>query len=190
MDFEARANELLGMNEGRAVDVDLRRRVAEGLRLAAEAENGAVRIAALEARIAKLERSEEQLVTERDAALSSARANPPNKPSSPTWPIVLQFAAMMEAKLDRNRHKGNREGWLRDTPVALLVRLYEETCELRDAIAEGHTAAFVAEEAADVANFAMMLADVVLTNAKIASMATNPIYTPPANTGTNEGAAP
>lgn len=89
---------------------------------------------------------------------------------SPTWPIVLEFAKRMEAKLAENRHKGNREGWINDDPLALLVRLREETTELQiameTAVVRLHeslnrkgAANNVADEAADVANFAMMLAD-------------------------------
>ncbi len=83
----------------------------------------------------------------------------------------------MEAKLEKNRHKGNREGWLNDDIDDLLERLREELCELDDAICEGHVrmheplnaawmAAKVADEAADVANFAMMIADWHLERAK------------------------
>lgn len=77
----------------------------------------------------------------------------------------------MENKLARNRHKGNREGWINDDPESLLKRLREETRELETAMSvakvrmwEGrsnasHAANDVADEAADIANFAMMIAD-------------------------------
>ncbi len=84
---------------------------------------------------------------------------------SPTSPYVLAFAELMEAKLEANRHKGNREGWMKASPNALLERLREELVELIWAL-RGTTLepgpdalAAVAHEAADVANFAMMIAD-------------------------------
>ena len=89
---------------------------------------------------------------------------------STTWPLVLEFAKRMEAKLEKNRHKGNREGWLGDDIDDLLDRLREETVELDTAICIGHVrmneslnapfmAQQIADEAADVANFAMMISD-------------------------------
>lgn len=68
-------------------------------------------------------------------------------------PEVARFAQLMERRLRANDHKG---GWRGDTPHALLRRLREETDELYLAI----TAEDVGNEAADVANFAMMIADV------------------------------
>lgn len=93
---------------------------------------------------------------------------------SQTWPYVLAFARRMEAKLEKNRHKGNREGWLGDAPETLLGRLREEVRELELALMpglggmnplqleqlnRGDIAERRANEAADVANFAMMIAD-------------------------------
>lgn len=69
-------------------------------------------------------------------------------------PEVRAFADAMEEQLSANDHKG---GWQRDTALSLLRRLREETTELARAIGgEGD----VLKEAADVANFAMMIADV------------------------------
>lgn len=89
---------------------------------------------------------------------------------SPTFPYVLWFAEKMEAKLEQNRHKGDRAGWLKDDIDDLLERLREEVCELDTAICEAHgmikdperaawAARTVAGEAADVANFALFIAD-------------------------------
>lgn len=78
---------------------------------------------------------------------------------SRTLPVVLAFARRMEAKLAKNRHKGDRGGWLKDTPSALLRRLKVETNELEKAI-QSNSCGDIANEAADVANFAMMIADV------------------------------
>lgn len=73
-------------------------------------------------------------------------------------PEVAAFANLMEQQLRANDHK---PGWKGDEPDALFRRLVEESSELEDAIY--HTVdgeAFVGKEAADVANFAMMIADV------------------------------
>lgn len=72
-------------------------------------------------------------------------------------PVVGRFVEALETKLDANEHKG---GWQNDTPQALLARLREETDELAAAIESGADAAHILGEAADVANFAMMVADV------------------------------
>ena len=77
---------------------------------------------------------------------------------SPTWPHVLAFAMRMEAKLAKNRRKGDRAGWLKDHPQALWDRINDEECELYAAIG-GEDPESVWNEAADVANFAMMVAD-------------------------------
>lgn len=87
---------------------------------------------------------------------------------SPTWPYVLAFAKRMEAKLAKNRHKGDRDGWIKYNPRDLLARLDEETTELDAALfAVARKDNIVAREreqiineAADVANFAMMIADI------------------------------
>ena len=67
---------------------------------------------------------------------------------------VAWFAAEMRMKLYENRHKG---GWRDCTTAYLLRRLLEEVGELVEAQADGRQIS--AEEAADVANFCMMLAD-------------------------------
>ncbi len=70
-------------------------------------------------------------------------------------PIVVAFSVEMERKLRFNDHKG---GWQDDTLMALLGRLREETNELQVAIGGG-SAEEVLDEAADIANFALMIAD-------------------------------
>lgn len=64
----------------------------------------------------------------------------------------------MEAKLAANRHKGDRPGWLALDLTVLARCLFNELDELEQALSHGDANA-VLEEAADVANFAMMLAD-------------------------------
>ncbi|KFC64011.1 hypothetical protein FG93_05521 [Bosea sp. LC85] len=81
-------------------------------------------------------------------------------------PEVLSFALLMERELRANDHKS---GWKGDCPDTLAERVEEEAEELRRASIDwmGHVAhserplsEAVAEEAADVANMAMMVADV------------------------------
>lgn len=87
-------------------------------------------------------------------------------------PEVRAFADLMEAQLRANDHK---PGWKRDHWIDLFYRLREETLELYDALRDADTydtsdrgarltreQVFVSagREAADVANFAMMIADV------------------------------
>lgn len=74
---------------------------------------------------------------------------------------VLAFAVDMEAKLDQNRHKGGPEGWRALDLTTLQKLLSDEVAELNGALALGNSAAIVSE-CADVANFAMMIADKVL----------------------------
>lgn len=81
------------------------------------------------------------------------------------------FADAMEAKLDANRHKGDREGWSMESPEWLFGRLLVEVSELHAAMidkskrwppensARGHALA-IRSECTDIANFAMMIADV------------------------------
>jgi NTP pyrophosphatase (non-canonical NTP hydrolase) len=69
-------------------------------------------------------------------------------------PPLAWFANEMERQLEENDYK---RGWKHCTPQQLLKRLKQETQELKKAIEKGQP--FVIEEAADVANFAMMIAD-------------------------------
>lgn len=78
-------------------------------------------------------------------------------------PAVRAFAVDMEARLRANDHKG---GWDTEEQEDLYKRILEESKELKTAIADAvrggnrdeHKAAVI-KEAADVANFAMMIAD-------------------------------
>ena len=97
---------------------------------------------------------------------------PPFPAAAARWrPEVAAFADAMEAQLRANDHKG---GWHDDHHDDLLDRLREETKELADVLdlsggkagrffpsdPQGPTwSAEVLREAADVANFAMMIAD-------------------------------
>lgn len=70
-------------------------------------------------------------------------------------PEVKAFAALMEGEL---RKHGHRLGWKECDPEWLMVRLKEEAAELAQAILTHEES--IPAEAADVANFAMMIADV------------------------------
>ena len=78
---------------------------------------------------------------------------------------VLTFALRMHAKLNQNRHKGGRPNWLATRVEVLLDRLGEELFELQEA-QRGGDAEAIANECADVANFAMMISDWYLERAK------------------------
>lgn len=87
---------------------------------------------------------------------------------SPTWPYVLAFAKRMEAKLAKNRHKGERNGWINCNPDDMAFRIQDELNELQEALRQvrrkinilPHEREPIINEAADVANFAMMIADI------------------------------
>lgn len=77
------------------------------------------------------------------------------------------FVEQMKAKLDKNLHKG---GWCSVSTYALYTMLHKEIEELDSAVKAffveqgfgrdtSFEAAHVVEECADIANFAMMLAD-------------------------------
>ena len=73
---------------------------------------------------------------------------------------VKRFAALMEGQLKANDYKGH---WIDEDDEYLLQRLLEEVGELIVAIMQakelGMRASMIHKEAADVANFAMMISD-------------------------------
>lgn len=90
-----------------------------------------------------------------DAALSAAPEVVADR-----WPTVAWFAEAMRRKLDDNAEKG---GWEHCYKGYLMGRLVDEARELQECVAGFPVvgAGDVLEEAADVANFAMMIADVL-----------------------------
>jgi len=74
-------------------------------------------------------------------------------------PELQHFAARMEKKLRANDHKAHWRGML---IPQMLERLREELRELEEAYALCESKEAVADEAADVANFAMFIADSLL----------------------------
>ena len=79
------------------------------------------------------------------------------------WKVVEAFADEMQRQLNKNRRKG---GWREDSLRALLGRLYEEADELEEEIVADLDPDRIRKEAADVANFAMMIADVARQRTK------------------------
>lgn len=73
--------------------------------------------------------------------------------SEPWGMPLVKFTVAMAERLEANEHKGS---WYACSPQWLLNRLRQETAELERALSNGGD---VIHEAADVANFAMMLAD-------------------------------
>lgn len=70
---------------------------------------------------------------------------------------VMRFAEHMERRLAANESKGH---WSGCSEWYLFRRLQEETGELEEVLHElGGASSTVINEAADVANFAMMIAD-------------------------------
>jgi NTP pyrophosphatase (non-canonical NTP hydrolase) len=74
-------------------------------------------------------------------------------------PVVVEFTRAMLRKLWENRHKGNRTGWMAASPDELFERLVEEVNELKQAMEDCDSRSEIINEAADVANMAMMVAD-------------------------------
>lgn len=100
---------------------------------------------------------EKQAVRAARAALSAIPAR--DEALEGLRPEVLAFARLMETKLRANDHK---PGWKSDRAADLWRRLSaDETYELYEAItADAPDPKHVGSEAADIANFAMMIADV------------------------------
>lgn len=71
-------------------------------------------------------------------------------------PELQWFVKQMESKLQENDHK---QHWSKLHPDYLIERLYQEAKELWEAV-ERRDPVEMVKEAADVANFAMMIADV------------------------------
>lgn len=74
----------------------------------------------------------------------------------------------MEHKLEQNRDKGDAEAWRKDSSLNLLHRANDESSELLEALL-AKTAEECALEAADVANFAMMIGDKMIENSNAKS---------------------
>ena len=69
---------------------------------------------------------------------------------------LLRFACNMQQELDNN---DNKCGWVHLSPKWIINRIRQETKELEKAIKNKATKRRIISECADIANFAMMLAD-------------------------------
>lgn len=85
-------------------------------------------------------------------------------PTNVVRPEIVMFAIEMENKMRINDHK---PGWRHYTQSYLAGKLVEEVSELLLAIENGKSDEDIIQEAADVSNFAMMIADVVMEKRKI-----------------------
>jgi NTP pyrophosphatase (non-canonical NTP hydrolase) len=82
-------------------------------------------------------------------------------------PQVARFALLMQEKLDKNKHKespemnpdGKGRRWDALSIDWLVMRIAKEYVELQEAILSKEPPEAVAKECADIANFAMMVAD-------------------------------
>lgn len=72
---------------------------------------------------------------------------------------IAKFSLIMEEKLKENDHKGQDYEWRTNSIYSLMNRLVMESGELATAINMGLPPEMVEREAADVANFVMMIAD-------------------------------
>lgn len=73
---------------------------------------------------------------------------------------VKTFAKLMEAKLKQNDWKG---GWENETIISMLNRLNEEVVELNEITLCSTNSFEIIDECVDVANFAMMITDLIIS---------------------------
>lgn len=110
---------------------------------------------------------------------------PADVQTSPTWPYVLRFALAMEARLalPENRAKGDREGWVKDTPGSLGYQASRHVEHLRILVLDANVGhpdymAEVLRRAVNAANFLMMMADASGALVPSAEEVTQPDATP------------
>lgn len=72
---------------------------------------------------------------------------------------LLPFLALMRKELHANTDKGDREAWLGMSSATAMTEVRHHARKLEDAVGRAD-AAGIAEHCADVANCAMMLADI------------------------------
>lgn len=115
-------------------------------------------------------------VLDRRDLLAEIRRLHDDDPSNRWRPEVIAFANAMEARLSHHDDSRGTRGWSECDPKWLLQRLRQEVDELEKALAARHQRCAcreamcphslfehpesVGHEAADVGNFAMMIADV------------------------------
>lgn len=72
--------------------------------------------------------------------------------------VLRPFVSMMEAELHANSGKGDRQAWLQMDGNTALLEIYYHAGKLQKAVKQGN-GDHIGEYAADIANLAMMLAD-------------------------------
>lgn len=88
----------------------------------------------------------------------TSTAKPPT-PAGKYDEVLTPFVALMERELHANSDKGDRPGWLRLHPGQCLLEIYWHVAKLSAAV-KSLDQAGIAEHSADVANMAMMQADI------------------------------
>ncbi len=73
--------------------------------------------------------------------------------------VLMPFLALMRAELHANSDKGDRPAWLAMDADTAMLEVYHHAAKLAKAV-RNDDAARIREHAADVANMALMLADV------------------------------
>lgn len=77
---------------------------------------------------------------------------------SPTWPYIIKFALMMEAKLANDRANGLNESWQGADQFGLANLMFTELKELCAAMEDGDNF-MVQQKTASVSNYAMFISD-------------------------------
>ncbi len=73
--------------------------------------------------------------------------------------VLSPFLALMEKELHANSGKGDRPGWLSMTPETGMLEIYYHVAKLQKAV-KNNDIEGIKEYSADVANMAMMMADI------------------------------
>jgi hypothetical protein len=80
--------------------------------------------------------------------------------SSPTAKHVLAFAELMEAQLEKNRYRGDRDGWLKQNEGEHLKAVESNLDQIERCLEAGGSNESMRKHVADAANRLMMLLDV------------------------------
>lgn len=73
--------------------------------------------------------------------------------------VLRPFLQQMDTELHANAGKGDRPGWLSMTPDQAMLEIYYHAAKLQKAVRDDDKE-LILEHSADVANMAMMMADV------------------------------
>lgn len=150
-------------------EAELRRLHAENTTLQQGYDAARLEIESLHARIAELEAQLEAIgaggVSGPLMGRASLAASAGSEAAAPAGAAqkyddtLVPFLALMRRELHANSSKGDRPGWLSMRPDQCLLEIYWHAAKLSAAVKNGDQA-LIAEHAADVANMAMMQADI------------------------------